>query len=495
MPGINFFSVAADAYVHGVVVAPPVLACRGRHHRWLAGQMKLLRRCLLALFGCIPALAFAGFNVSASAPGYNASVCFTTFADACSFYGGSLIAPDNVACRIPAVVGGGYSQVFCNDECPAGKIRNAQGVCVDPPCPEGTARRGSSLASQWDGIGRSGWSPLSQECETIADNCARRAANDDVIYSSALLTKSNNCQVSCALRVGGSGGDSRYSCYYTGEPAVPNGQLVCSSDPTGELCATAVGSNQPQDLTGGFTPGVPSGGCPAGSTQGTLNGVAGCASSSGVNVSSSTGNPSTGGGSATGTNTQISTTTTTTSTLPNGSTVTTTITSTQGQLGTAGNPLQVEQSGAKQCDPTAANYAQCIDMAGAVTAGVNAAGSGSGGGGEGEGAGECDPTAANYIECISPSNALDHTDNGVKSFQSITDEFIDSVRSGDIGQMATGLGGSMPAGQCPTASFAMFGQSFVIDQHCQLLDSISGALSVMMHIVWVVMGVLILLSA
>lgn len=384
----------------------------------------------------------------------------------------------------------------CNQTCTvAGQTNNsATGACE---CPSGTSSRGSSLAAQWDGIGRSGWSPLSQKCENISGNCARRAANDDALYSSALLTNSNNCQVSCALRVGSSG--SKYSCYYTGQPAVPSGNLACTADASGELCGTAVGSNQTQNLTGGFTPGVPPGGCPSGSSQGTVNGVSGCASSSGVNVASNTGT-TTGGGSTTGTNTQVTSTTTTTSTLPNGSTSTTTITTTQGQLGSAGNPLQVEQSGAKQCDPTAANYAQCINMAGAVTAGVNASnGTGSGGEGEGEGAGDCDPTAENYIECIAPQGPMpEHTTSEAQTVGEAFENFMTDLEGtgpmqliGKMGHAFDGAGGA----ECPAPTFEAFGQSFTIDMHCTLFDQFGSMLANVFSLLWVLLGIRIIASA
>lgn len=392
-----------------------------------------------------------------------------------------------------------YSNITgaCNQSCSiSGQINSQTGSCT---CPDGTGVRGSSIAAQWDGAGRTGWTPLPQKCESITGNCSRRASNDDAIYSSALLTTSNNCKTACALRVGSAG--SKYSCYYTGEPAVPNGNLTCTGDATGELCGTAVGSNQTQPLTGGFTPGVPPGGCAAGSSQGSVNGVAGCASSSGVNVGSNSSGTPTGGGSTSNTNTQITSTTTTTSTLPNGSTSSTTITSTQGQLGSQGNPLQVEQSGAKQCDPTAANYAQCINMAGAVTAGVNASnGTGNGSGeGEGEGAGDCDPTAANYIECIAPQgNMPDHTTGNAESFgealQTFTDGFQQTPPMQIIAKLEHAFDGASD-GECPQPTFDVFGETFTIDMHCTLFDQISGVLSAVFSLLWCVMGIRIIASA
>jgi len=54
---------------------------------------------------------------------------------------------------------------------------------------------------------------------------------------------------------------------------------------------------------------------------------------------------------------------------------------------------------------------------------------------------------------------------------------------------------SLPAGECPTASWSMFDRQYTFDGHCSFADNIRGLLSAAMALVWGITAVFIILSA
>lgn len=59
----------------------------------------------------------------------------------------------------------------------------------------------------------------------------------------------------------------------------------------------------------------------------------------------------------------------------------------------------------------------------------------------------------------------------------------------------SGIGASIPAGSCPTATYSVFGREFTMDAQCALWDSIAPILELIMLAVYTLIGVRILMSA
>lgn len=58
-----------------------------------------------------------------------------------------------------------------------------------------------------------------------------------------------------------------------------------------------------------------------------------------------------------------------------------------------------------------------------------------------------------------------------------------------------GIAAAVPDGQCPTASFSVFGQQYTLDVQCTLWNSMQGVLSAVMLVFWTILGVRVLMSA
>lgn len=332
-------------------------------------------------------------------------------------------------------------------------------------------------------------------CRTPLEQCSAQAGGK--APSNSLQSQILGCYTSCQVSTSG---DFKYLCTYTGGAA----SGTCTTiNADGSACGTDPGGNTNTPQTN-VNPADSGGSCPTGTTAGTVNGKTYCAGSGNTNIAQS---GTQTGQNANGSNTQVASTTTQTTTNANGTTTTTVITTTSGALGSSANPTfakldpnapnAVSIKGAGSCDPTKSDYAQCIGMQGQGQCVDNPATPENEctGTGDGEGAGDCDPTAADYIECISPGSTLEHTDNGGETYESVTQDFIDGVEGSPIGQVATGLTGTMSTGTCPVASFEMFNRTYAINHHCTMLDDNGSILSVMAHLCWVVVGIRILMSA
>lgn len=140
--------------------------------------------------------------------------------------------------------------------------------------------------------------------------------------------------------------------------------------------------------------------------------------------------------------------------------------------------------------------------------GGSSSGSG-GGGGTGDGeemefSGECDPTSADYFDCISPSGdmpAHTETDSGATTFEQVNQNFFNALsQTGPIvamSNMANFVDLADPA--CPVFSMDLsdtpIGRTISTDIHCTLWQEHSGTLSVVMIAVWVFAAFRIFASA
>lgn len=84
------------------------------------------------------------------------------------------------------------------------------------------------------------------------------------------------------------------------------------------------------------------------------------------------------------------------------------------------------------------------------------------------------------------------------SFADATNAFMAGVESAPLIAAASGLGASLPAGECPAPSATLDyigGLELTLDAHCGLWDEIASVLAAVMLAVWVFVGARILLSA
>lgn len=58
-----------------------------------------------------------------------------------------------------------------------------------------------------------------------------------------------------------------------------------------------------------------------------------------------------------------------------------------------------------------------------------------------------------------------------------------------------GIAAAVPDGECPTATFSVFGRDYTLDVQCQLWAQIQGVLSAVMLVFWTLIGVRVLMSA
>lgn len=131
-----------------------------------------------------------------------------------------------------------------------------------------------------------------------------------------------------------------------------------------------------------------------------------------------------------------------------------------------------------------------------ASSGSASSGSGQGpstdGGGDGEepGAGPCEEPGS----CPGVLPTLEEAD----SFADSTSAFLAGVEASPIVAAISGLGASMPAGECPAPEVTLpylADVTLVLDAHCDLWDSIAGVLAAVMLAVWVFIGARIFLSA
>lgn len=367
----------------------------------------------------------------------------------------------------------------CDANCTVvGQVHDLTGACN---CPAGTSADVGTFADILGGN-------YPKACQTPAGRCSRRAGQS--ITSTNVIASIDGCSVGCTattpIQMSGQL-YLNYMCTYSGAVRGAGGP----SDPTKPETVQLTPSPTLNPAPPTTEPVNPDGSCPtAGSARGEVNGVMVC-----VPQHTSSGAPNVAPSAP---QTQTSTDVTTSSTVTNsdGSTTTTTTTTTTVN-GAHGGSSSGSGSGLGQCDPTAANYATCINLAGAVQAGVTAAGGGSGSG-QGSGAGQCDPTAKDYLACLAgDQTATEHTHGSAATFGEALTNFQDQMAATPLGHLASnsGIGGTVNVGSCPTATLELFGHSIVMDSQCSIYNDVSPALTAVMHVVYVCLGILILLSA
>ncbi len=220
-----------------------------------------------------------------------------------------------------------------------------------------------------------------------------------------------------------------------------------------------------------------------GTAQSCTGGAAGgnsASASGGGSSSSSSSSSATGGSSSTATTTAVN---------DNGTVTTTTVVTTTNANGS--------QSVVTNTNTTGGTSGTSASSGGTGVGNGGGTGTGSGSG-SGSGAGQCDPTAVNYADCIAGTQSgLTHTQGTAASFGDAFNTFETGVKGTPLGSLAggSGIGGAVNVGACPTATLSLFNQSIVMDSQCALYDSIAPTLAAVMHVVYVAMGILILLSA
>lgn len=380
-------------------------------------------------------------------------------------YGGPL--KNQSACALPA----GCSAPEVQAVIP-GAIVGPDGQCIPPPppeCPPGHSWDGESCQPDPCPYPNQVRNPETGVCNCkilnphtldCAASCSEVAGGGFGRTNEALVghRSSQGCEVQCALQIGGDG--LPVWCVFTGrearEGSVADEESVGEEAPEGAEPA-------PEDEDGQPLP------CPKGQVQGYVNGQRVCAPGGGRDPDPEV-NP--------------------TEEDPTG-------------LGAKFDALKkavedtkqnVAETGTAINRQTALLGAKLDEIASKV--GQGGGGGGGGGGGDDGPPGECDPEAKDYWDCLSGEpSALEHTEAPIETFEEALDDFVSRVSASDIGQAASRLSGSVNSGSCPTASFALFGQTFVIDQHCDIFEEVRNVLSVVMSAVWVALGILILLSA
>ncbi len=403
--------------------------------------------CLLLLIFFVGSVHATGVRFSGSS-----SICFSDTSAACSYmaqtFSGGPYQYWKVSGNLCIVAknssfnpsGGSSTSTTCDDACPAGQVRNSNGVCS---CPSGQVLVNGQCTCQEIGFGA-----VKNDGGQCKPDCAARAGKSfGTMFD---LATSGGCPVSC---VGVVGGAWPVQCTYVGSG-------TGTSD--GNVDPTIPGATPPNNST----PKDPAAPCPANTYAGTVNGQQYCAPKS---DSSST--PPVQPGQPQTTTTQsdtVETRTSTTTTNADGSTTTVTrvtVTTTGTQTG--------------------------------ATQGNSGSGSGTGSGGEGSGAGECDPTSKGYLDCIGSSTLPDHTTASASSFGEAATNFWTQFNDTPVGHLAggAGIGGEVAVGSCPAPTLEFFGHSFSLNIMCSIYDSISSTLGTVMNVIYVMAGILIILSA
>lgn len=177
----------------------------------------------------------------------------------------------------------------------------------------------------------------------------------------------------------------------------------------------------------------------------------------------------------TSTSTQTSTSTSETTTIVEGNTTYTTTNNTTYITN------ETTTQGAGQCDPTSADYAQCIGMQ------------------EESGAGECDPESSDYFECIGGNEPIDPSSYSTRTQQSLTastEAYTTGLSSIPVIAAAQNITTAFDGqGACPAPTFDAFGSTWALDYHCTLYQSISGILSAAMLVFWTLAGIRHVMSA
>lgn len=121
---------------------------------------------------------------------------------------------------------------------------------------------------------------------------------------------------------------------------------------------------------------------------------------------------------------------------------------------------------------------------------VTGAGNGDGPDGEGEGEepGEEPEACEGVEECVGGLGELE-------GIEGSTSAFMARVEGSPLVSAVSGIGSSIPAGECPAPSFEAFGQTLTLSAMCETIDPVLPIISAVMLFVWGVFAVRILMSA
>jgi len=300
-------------------------------------------------------------------------------------------------------------------------------------------------------------------CRTPANRCTLRSGQVELTYDPA--ASFDGCAVTCVVNpnsaTAGSAFDMfAYKCTYTGGVAGGGNDPNINKPSTEQAIAGVPSAAPPAFSYDPGTNGAPPGGCNAGDAYGTINGVSKC-----VPQTKPDGTPNQ-------------------NTAPNNASTQTTVTNTSTQTNSDGSTTTVSTT--------------TTSTTGTSGSGSSTGGSTGNGSGNGNGAGECDPTAKDYLNCMAGDQTpVEHTHGNAENFGDAMNNFQDGLRQTPIGGLASasGIGGSVNVGACPIATFDLFGHSVVMNAHCAIYDSVGPTLTTIMHVFYVVIGILIILSA
>lgn len=363
-----------------------------------------------------------------------------------SSYGLGLVALKGDSCPSGTSLYQGTSNAQCVASCPTGGTYDSGGTCT---CPAGQVMDYGPATSLLSGY--------TKQCATPAQRCSNWANKN--FYTNWPTTSQGGCATTCAVNGGTNSAGYGYYCWYTGGQSTSTTSNATTTAANTNTAAAPLAGNpaQSQPLPAGVTaaPNGPSD-CASGASFGYYNGQAVCA----------------GGGSPTGAGTPLN------PTVPTGTTITNTTTS------TSTNP-----------DGTTSTTTVVSTVAGGSGTGT---GTGTGtGSGSGSGGGDCNPDAKTYLDCQEVGTGPSHTTNQYQNGSGAGEAYVSGLKSVPIVAAISNLSGvlSTQNAECPAPTFEIFGQTFAINMHCTLYDSVSGILSTVMLIVWSIRGVKIIASA
>ena len=135
-------------------------------------------------------------------------------------------------------------------------------------------------------------------------------------------------------------------------------------------------------------------------------------------------------------------------------------------------------------------------VAGGGNTGDGGSGTSTGSGGSSNGSG---PSAPNG-DCGAPNvtcgadGSVPQLSN-VDTLQQSTSGYYSSLSAVPVVQAVASISAAVPAGECPTAQFAVYGTTYTIDEQCTLWPSVASIVRVCMLAVFTVLGVRVLMSA
>lgn len=175
---------------------------------------------------------------------------------------------------------------------------------------------------------------------------------------------------------------------------------------------------------------------------------------------------------------------------------------TAGQAATPTGQVQAPVTAAGQTTEATTNYYSAAVVqasAGGVASAGGGANVGSAGGTSGGTSGGSTPNAANGdcgasgVNC--PGDSTVPTLPDEPTIGQSTQTYATSLSQVPIVAAVAGIAGAVPAGECPTATFSLFGHEFVMDAQCTLWADLTPVLSAVFLAMWSFCGVRILMSA